>query len=110
MTKNEFYDTIDFGVKVSESFEDYITRVGGHIQEYKIRFGEPSDYLKAKIIEIFESTLNPMSTKYQQVYNLLRLNLKRKPRDEDFQELVEVLKKELNKSIQKELYGKQIQL
>jgi hypothetical protein len=105
MTKEEFYNANDFGVSVNENFEQYIIRVGNYIQEYKRQFGEPSEYLKDKIIEIFESTLHPMSSKYIQVYNLLQLNLKRKPTEDDFDSLVKLVRGELDKPLQKQLYN-----
>jgi len=107
MTKEEFYDKYDFGFSVKESFEEYISRVGEAINLYRLSFGEPSQGLKDKIIEIFECATvpNENNTKFKDVYNLLKHNLKREPTTGDLQGLVNRLKAQLDKPVQKQLYN-----
>jgi hypothetical protein len=97
MTKDEFYDSVDFGTTQYETFEQYIIRVGEHIKDYKIRFGIPSSGLQKVIIDIFKtSLLNKVEVKTGQIDS------------RKYDLIINKLKEELNKELTKELYGKEI--
>lgn len=98
---------MDFGTTGRESFEAYIIRVSNLIDDWKVHNqGTMSSYLQGIIINIFEDVcLNSQNQKYQQMYNMLKHNLKREPTNTDFYELIKLIQNKMNEKL---LYGKQL--